>query len=88
MWLHLAKVFQIPQRITKNRPLIKELKSSDDGIFGTRVKKGFIYIPSKSQKIETIFAFYSLFFFLPKNINQNKIIGEAVAFNILKSIPI
>ncbi len=88
MWLHLAKIFQIPQKITKNRPLIKESSTKSNSIFGIRVTEGFIYIPSKSHKLETIFTFFSLFFFLPKNIHQNKIIGEAVAFNLLKSIKI
>lgn len=86
VWLHLAKIFHISQKITKNRPLIKESATASDDIFGTRVTEEFIYIPTKSQNLETIFAFYSLFFFLPNNIHQNKIIGEAVAFNLLRSI--
>jgi len=86
VWLHLAKIFQISQKITKNRPLIKESVTINDGIFGTKVTEGFIYVPSKSQKLETIFTFHSLFFFLPNNIHQNKIIGEALAFNLLRSL--
>ncbi|MFX0085064.1 MAG: hypothetical protein ACFFAU_05260 [Candidatus Hodarchaeota archaeon] len=86
VWNHLAKIFQISQRYRKNRPLIKESYTTEGGIYGTKVIEEFIFVPHKTNRLGTIFTFYSLFFFLPLNIRQNIIIGEAIAFRLLKSI--
>jgi hypothetical protein len=86
VWNHLAKTLHIPQRYRKNRPLIKESSTTEGGIYGTKATEEFIYVPRKSNRLGTIFTFYSLLFFLPTNIRQNKAIGEAIAFSLLKTI--
>ncbi len=85
IWIQLASLLKIQTNIRKNRPLIKEMKHIKSGMFGTEVKNNFIYIPQNSSKLKIIFAYYSLYFFIPSQFRENNDMGEALAFKILQS---
>ena len=86
IWIQLAKLYHIPQIYRKNRPLIKEIKNEGNLIFGTEIEEGFICVPNKPTRFSIIFTFYSLLYFLPKNIRLNFGLGQALAFRFLLSI--
>ncbi|MFX0171238.1 MAG: hypothetical protein ACFE9L_04905 [Candidatus Hodarchaeota archaeon] len=85
IWTQLANKMNVSKKYRHNRPLVKGIAHPKDGIFGTKLKKGFLYVPVESTKLMAIFTFYSLLFFFPPPIRYNTDIAEALAFSILRS---
>ncbi len=86
VWVRIAKFFQVSKSHRRNRPLIKGINQKDaGGIFGTKQEEGFIHIPFQSPNLGAIFAYYSIYFFLPSSIRQNEVLAEALALKLLTS---
>ncbi|MFX0050735.1 MAG: hypothetical protein ACFE8U_05515 [Candidatus Hermodarchaeota archaeon] len=85
IWTQLANKMKISKKFRRDRPLVKGVTQPRDGIYGTKLEKGFIYVPVGSTKLREIFTFYSLFFFIPPHIRSNTDIAEALSFLMLRS---
>ncbi|MFX0182457.1 MAG: hypothetical protein ACFE95_05165 [Candidatus Hodarchaeota archaeon] len=85
IWTQLAKKMNVPQKYRHERPLIKGIVHPTEDIFGTKLEKGFIYVPFESTKLMTVFTYYSLISFLPPPIRRNSDIAEALSFLMLRS---
>ncbi|MFX0125140.1 MAG: hypothetical protein ACFFAE_16025 [Candidatus Hodarchaeota archaeon] len=85
IWARLAKILKVSKSQRQQRPLIKAIPQETDGIFGTNFTKDFIHIPYNSTNLQVIFYYYSLYFFLPPSIQQNKDLAEALAVKLLTS---
>jgi hypothetical protein len=85
IWVRLAKTLRISKSQRRQRPLIKGITQEADGIFGTNFTKDFIHVPYQSTNLGVIFHYYSLYFFLPLSIQQNKDLAEALALSLLIS---
>lgn len=86
IWERLAKSLGIPKLQRRQRPLIKGISKEANGIFGTVLSKSFILIPYQSSNLGLIFHYYSLYFFLPYTIRQNKVLAEAITTKLLSSL--
>jgi len=86
IWDRLAKSLGIPKLQRRQRPLIKGISKEANGIFGTNLSKSFIQIPYQSSNLGVIFHFYTLYFFLPSSIRQNRVLAEAIAIKLLSSL--
>jgi len=85
VWTQLAKKINVPKKYRHDRPLVKGIVQPTDGIFGTKLEKGFIYVPFESTKLMAIFTYYSLISFFPTPIRCNTDIAEALSFLMLRS---
>ncbi len=85
VWVRLAKILKISKIQRGQRPLVKGILQEAEGIFGTKLDKGFIHIPYQSSKLGEIFYYYTLFSFLPSSIKKNKELAEALAIRLLVS---
>ncbi len=85
LWVKLAKKLMISKSHRRKRPLIKGINKEAKGIFGTLPGKDFIQVPYQSPHLGNIFAYYSIYYFLPSPIRQNEDLAEALALKILIS---
>jgi hypothetical protein len=83
IWVQLAKKLGIPKSRRRHRPLIKGVLKEANGILGTNFSKDFISIPYQSSNLDVIFYYYSLFFFLPSSVRENKDLSEALVARLL-----
>ncbi|MHA1967797.1 MAG: hypothetical protein ACW964_08350 [Candidatus Hodarchaeales archaeon] len=86
IWVQLVQLFRIPQKRRKKRPLIKESKMIGKEIFDAKIENDFIHIPYEIDKKVMVYTFYSLLFFLPKNIRSNQTLSRAIAYKMLISL--